>query len=111
MSDEQPSTNGKGTGWWPRSDSDTAPVHREGAEVPPQSGDPRWSWELPTDTIGGRRGRWTSIRVALPVVFGLVIVAALLAGGLGAAVGISSERSNNTDSGPIVFASSPPTKG
>ena len=41
--------------------------------------------------------------------FGLVIIAALLAGGLGAAIGISSERNNNDATGATVNLTGPGT--
>jgi putative serine protease PepD len=96
------------TGWWSREGPTPSAPRGPGAAVPPQTADPRWSWELPTDSIG-HRGRWASVRVALPIVFGLVIIIALLAGALGAAIGISSERHHDGTSGPPVDASSLPT--
>jgi putative serine protease PepD len=92
-------------GWWARpgqaaNPSGPGPWAAPGSEQPPR-------WELPADSIASRGG-WVSARLALPFVFGLVIITALLAGGLGAAIGITSERDNNGASGTLVFATPTP---
>jgi putative serine protease PepD len=104
--DQQPSGNGKSRGWWTQASAPPSPPQAEGSTTPPFGTDPRWQWELPTESIHRRRG-WTSARLALPLVFGLVIIAALLAGGVGAAIGIASERHHDTVPGGAVDVSGP----
>src|SRR5256885_4049440 len=104
----EPSGGDATAGWWAQTPPSQPPSEPNGSGTTPKSGQPAWSWELPTNS-GTQRTKWTSVRVALPLVFGLVIVVALLAGALGAALGISSERHHNGTSGPPIDASNLPS--
>ncbi|MFL6239543.1 MAG: S1C family serine protease [Actinomycetes bacterium] len=107
-------TKGAATpGWWSRPSTSPTTAPSDGTDTPAPSGDPRWRWDLPTDSIK-RRSAWASVRVALPLMFGLVLLVALLAGAVGAAIGITSERHNSNgfgnSSGPVVISTAAPVK-
>ncbi|MDX6287818.1 MAG: hypothetical protein QOG53_3303 [Frankiales bacterium] len=77
----------------------------------PGSAQPPWQppeqrWGLPTDNISGGAG-FTSTRLALPIVFVLLIIVALLAAGIGAAVGLNAadDRSAATTHEPVTLGS------
>src|SRR4051812_38084144 len=111
--------------WWSRPGPPSAP-----APAPPTAppGSPPWApphqpwssptqgWQLPTDTAGGggngyRSGGASGMgahRLPLPLVFGLVIVTGLLAGGIGAAVGLQAADDPVTSHAPVTISTNEP---
>jgi putative serine protease PepD len=72
-------------------------------ETPPPYDAPRPQPVLPTDTIR-HSGGLTHARIAAPMVIGIALLAAILGGGIGAAIGIHSHNGTTTAAtdGPIV---------
>jgi putative serine protease PepD len=63
--------------------------------TPPPYDNPPPRWDLPTDTITSRSG-FAHTRLAAPIVILIALLAALIGGGVGAAIGIQSDDDNST---------------